>query len=267
MKKIGILGVGNMGSAILHGLCKNGLREQLFFMERNKQQAKLLAQETQVSYVEEMQAFCQQGDYFILAIKPDGYEAVLKEMARFLREEQIVISITPGKSVKDLQKMLQGHQKVVRAMPNMPAKVQAGMSAVCYDAAYYTEEEEKMIEIIFSAIGAYEVVSEEMMDLVVCASGSSPAYIYLMIEALADGLVKNGFPRQKAYFFVAQTMLGSAKLLLETKQHPAVLKDQICSPGGTTMAGVAQLEKFGFRNALIQATDACYKKVQNMKGE
>lgn len=134
-----------------------------------------------------------------------------------------------------------------------------------FDASLFSFSEKEMIEKIFKSFGKYAVVEEKLMSAVTCAVGSSPAYVYMFIESLADSVVKYGIPRQSALEMAAQTVLGAAKMVLETKKHPAELKDAVCSPGGTTIAGVAALEEYGFRNSIIKATDACYEKAENIK--
>lgn len=145
-------------------------------------------------------------------------------------------------------------------MPNTPALIGEGMAGIAYDASAFTFEEQDVLAKLFSSIGRYEKVEEEMMNAVVCASGSSPAYVYMFIEALADGAVKQGLQRDKAYTFAAQTVKGAAEMVLKTGKHPGELKDAVCSPGGTTIAAVSALEENGFRNAIIKATDACMEK-------
>ena len=150
-------------------------------------------------------------------------------------------------------------------MPNTPAMIGEGMTGVCFDENEFDENEIDVINKIFESTGKAKKVDEKLMNSVVCASGSSPAYVFMFIEALADSAVKCGLPRKDAYEFVAQTVLGSAKLMLETGKHPGELKDMVCSPGGTTIAGVAELEKNGFRKAIFEATDACFNKCNNIK--
>ena len=150
-------------------------------------------------------------------------------------------------------------------MPNTPALLGEGMTGVCYDAKAFDDEEKETIREIFTSFGEMCIVEERLMSAVVCASGSSPAYVYMFIEALADSAVKYGLPRDTAYKMAAQTVLGSAKMVLETGEHPGALKDKVCSPGGTTIAAVAALEEHGFRNAVIKAGDACYEKCENIK--
>lgn len=139
------------------------------------------------------------------------------------------------------------------------------MTGISYDDNAFTFEEKDMINEFFNSFGRVVKVNESLMSAVVCASGSSPAYVYMFIEALADGVVQYGIPRSQAYELVAQTVLGSAKMVLETGEHPGMLKDKVCSPGGTTIRAVAALEANGFRNALIKASDECYKKCTGEK--
>ena len=139
------------------------------------------------------------------------------------------------------------------------------MTGICYDDRLFDFNERDVIGKIFSSFGRYIKVEERQMSAVVCVSGSSPAYVYMFIEALADGAVKYGLPRDVAYEMAAQAVMGSAKMVLETKEHPGKLKDQVCSPGGTTIAGVSALEEYGFRNSIIKATDECYKKSEGIK--
>jgi len=155
--------------------------------------------------------------------------------------------------------------RVVRSMPNTPAMVGEGMTGVCYEDALFSEEEKNTIEEFFTSFGKMERVEEKLMDVVGSASGCSPAYVYMFIEALADGCVRNGLPRQTAYRMAAQAVLGSAKMVLETGMHPGELKDMVCSPGGTTIEGVAALEEGGFRSAVIKACDANFQKNKKLK--
>ena len=163
-----------------------------------------------------------------------------------------------------LKEKLGIEKRVVRAMPNTPALLGEGMTGVCYNDSDFDEEERKTIEEIFQSFGKMRKVEERQMSAVVCVSGSSPAYVYMFIEALADSAVKYGLPRDAAYEMAAQAVYGSAKMVLETGEHPAALKDKVCSPGGTTIAGVSALEEFGFRNAVIKAGDACSVKSENI---
>jgi pyrroline-5-carboxylate reductase len=181
---------------------------------------------------------------------------VLSEIKDILTKEQILISIAPGKSVDWLQEQLGRVMKVIRTMPNTPALVGEGMTGITANSEV-TEEEMQEVLQIFSCIGKVEEVPESLMDAVVAVSGSSPAYLFLMLEAMADAAVQCGMPRAQAYRFAAQSMYGSAKLLEQTGKHPGELKDMVCSPAGTTIAAVAKLEEKGFRSAIIEAMRVC----------
>ena len=201
----------------------------------------------------------------MLAVKPQYYDAVLKNIKYAVKPEQIVISIAPGITIDSLVKKLGDGKRIVRAMPNTPALLGEGMTGVTYDRGLFTEEEEQEIRAFFQSFGRMEYVEERLMSAVVCASGSSPAYVYMFIEALADSAVRYGLPRDKAYEFAAQTVKGAAEMVLQTGKHPGELKDMVCSPAGTTIAGVAALEEYGFRNAVLKANEACYEKCEAIK--
>lgn len=265
MKQFGFIGMGNMGYAILKGLLKSKVPDQIIFSARNKEHMEQVAAETGVSYAADNRICAKESACLVLAVKPQQFDTVIGEIRDAVTEEQIIISIAPGITIADLQKRFGKKCRIVRAMPNTPALVGAGMTGVCYDKALFSDKEKQMIETLFTSFGRMTVVEEKLMDVVVCASGSSPAYVYMFIEALADSAVKYGIPRADAYKLVAQTVLGSAKMVLETGEHPGLLKDKVCSPGGTTIAGVAALEEYGMRNAVFKATDACYAKCKGIQ--
>lgn len=265
MKSIGFIGMGNMGGAMLRGLLKVFEPEEIVFSRKDKEKGRELSEGTRVAFVEDNKECASMVKYLILAVKPQYFREVLEEIRPVLGEEQILISIAAGISIEKIKKDIGKKVRVIRAMPNTPALLGEGMTGVCYDTSDYTEGERAVIRHIFESFGRMEIVNEELMNAVICVSGSSPAYVYLFIEALADGAVKYGIPRQKAYEMAAQTVLGAAKMVLETKEHPGVLKDRVCSPSGTTIAGVAALEEHGFRNAVLKACDSCYKKAEDME--
>lgn len=265
MAKIGFIGMGNMGTAMMKGLLTHGFSaEDLLFTDADKEKGRSRERETGVYFAESNPACAEAAEYLVLAVKPQYYEAVLQEISPGMRKGQIVISIAPGKTVGYLQQMLGEGIRIVRAMPNTPALLGEGMTGVCFAEKDFSLEEKEVIRRFFCSFGKMEMVEERLMDAVVCASGSSPAYVYMLIEALADSAVKCGLPRDKAYAMVAQTVAGSAKMVLETGKHPGELKDMVCSPGGTTIAAVEALEEWGFRNALMKATDACYLRCKSV---
>ena len=265
MAKIGFIGMGNMGGAILHGLLKVYGPEDMIFTAAHQEKMDRVTSETKVPHGTSNRDCAGGVKYLVLAVKPQYFDAVFAEIKEVLTPEQVVISLAPGISIANITERLGGNVRVVRAMPNTPAMLGAGMTGVAYEASAYTEEERREIEVIFTSCGKMELVEERLMDAVGCVSGSSPAFVYMFIEALADSGVKYGLPRKTAYAMAAQTVLGSAQMVLETGKHPGQLKDEVCSPGGTTIAGVSALEEHGLRNAVIKAADACYEKTQRMK--
>ena len=265
MAKTGFIGTGNMGYAILKGLLKIYSQDELMITDANKDKRKQVSQETGVDAAEDNETLAKSVKYIVLAVKPQYYGAVLKDIAPVVTKEQVIISIAPGITIDDLKKELGDDKRIVRAMPNTPALIGEGMTGVCYDRQLFTEEEEKEIHTFFSSFGKMRIVEERLINAVVCVSGSSPAYVYMFIEALADSAVKYGLPRDTAYEMAAQAVAGSAKMVLETGKHPGELKDAVCSPGGTTIAAVSALEEAGFRSAVIKAADACFEKCNSVK--
>lgn len=265
MAKFGFIGMGNMGYAILKGLLQAYTKEEIIFTDVNRERAEQVAKETGAGYAESGALCAQEAEYVVLAVKPQYYNGVLEEIRPVLEEGQKVISIAPGISIDSLKEKLGQDKRIIRAMPNTPALLGEGMTGVCYDKEKFSEAEQKEIQVFFQSFGKMHLVEERLMNAVVCVSGSSPAYVYMFIEALADSAVKYGLPRDAAYEMAAQTVLGSAKMVLETGEHPGMLKDKVCSPGGTTIAAVSALEECGFRSAVIKAADACYEKCTNIK--
>jgi pyrroline-5-carboxylate reductase len=264
MAKIGIIGIGNMGFAILKGLLKTYGKEDIIFTDVNKERCAQISSEMGVAYAESNARCASQAKYVVLAVKPQYFDPVLSDIRNEVTEDHVIISIAPGITTAQLKEKLGEEKRMVRAMPNTPALLGEGMTGVCYDEKAFSQEEKETISDIFRSLGRMRIVEERLMNAVVCASGSSPAYVYMFIEALADGAVKYGLPRDAAYEMAAQTVLGSARMVLETGEHPGALKDKVCSPGGTTIEGVSALEESGFRSAVIKAADACFKKCEKL---
>lgn len=264
MAKIGFIGMGNMGYAMLKGVLKVFDRDEILFCDASESRMRMISEETGVSHTESNAECANNAKYIVLAVKPQFYNQVIKSIVNVITKDHVIISIAPGITIQYLVDNLGFDSRVVRAMPNTPALLGVGMTGICYDAKLFTYDEKETIEKFFNSFGRVKVVNENLMSAVTCASGSSPAYVYMFIEAMADSVVKYGIPRDIAYEMVAQTVMGSAKMVLETKEHPGKLKDNVCSPAGTTIAGVSALEEFGFRNAIIKATDACFEKAEKM---
>ena len=264
MAVIGFIGMGNMGYALLKGLLKEFPAEELVFTAKTDETRRRVYAETQVTYTQSNAECANSCKYVVLAVKPQYYPQVLKQIRYAVTEEHVVISLAPGITIEQLKEALGSDKRIVRAMPNTPALIGEGMTGLTYLEEELQEDEIAMVHKIFGSVGRYADVEERMMSAVVCASGSSPAFVYQFIEALADGAVQFGLPRAQAYTFAAQAVLGSAKMVLETGEHPAELKDNVCSPGGTTIEGVAVLEAKGMRSAVIEAASAVFDKCQRM---
>lgn len=263
--KLGFIGCGNMASAIINGIIANGLMKpeevigaDIFAPSREKVKETL-----GIQIAENNKEVIRKADAFVLSIKPQFYEEVIHEIREEVRENQIIITLAPGKTVAWLEEQFAKPVKIVRTMPNTPAMVQEGMTAACPNANVTDEELEYVLQILRS-FGEVEVVPERLIDAVVAVSGSSPAYVYMLIEAMADAAVAEGMPRKQAYTFAAKAVMGSAKMVLETGKHPGELKDMVCSPGGTTIEAVKVLEETGFRGSVMQAMEVCAEKSRNM---
>lgn len=267
MAIFGFIGVGNMGKPLLKAAVNAFGESQVIYSSGPIDYMEKIAKETGLPYTKDNVTVVKNCKYLILAIKPQIFPIILDEIKDYITKDHIVISIAVGLTIDSIKKSLGQDARIVRAMPNTPAQVNEGMTGVSYSENDFSEDEIKILDQFFSSFGKYEVFDEKLMNAVGCASGSSPAYAYVFIEALADSVVSLGIPRDKAYSMVAQTLLGSAKMVLETGEHPAKLKDNVCSPGGTTITGVKALEEHGFRNAIMKATEACYAKTIQMSKE
>lgn len=265
MAEIGFIGMGNMGYALLKGTLKVFPPESFVFTAKTKETMRKVCAQTQVPYAPSNAECANTCKYVVLAVKPQCYPSVLKQIRYAVTPEHVIISLAPGITIGALKEILGSDRRIIRAMPNTPALIGEGMTGLSFRSEEFSEEEIEVVHKLFGAAGNYADVEERLMSAVVCASGSSPAYVYQFIEALADGAVKYGMPREQAYLFAAQAVAGAARMVLETGEHPAVLKDKVCSPGGTTIAGVAALEEYGFRNAVLKACDACYEKSESIK--
>lgn len=259
MSLFGFIGVGNMGSALLRACYKTFGKNELVYADISKIKCSQIEEELLISPEENNCALVKKCKYLVLAIKPQYMSDVLEEIKDVLTPEHILISIAVGVTIDSIKSIL-GNVRVIRAMPNTPALIFKGTTGISFSSDNFTDDEKNIIDKFFRSFGEYEVFDENLMNALTCASGSSPAYVYTFIEALADSVVSHGIPRDKAYKLVAQTVLGAAAMVLETGEHPAVLKDQVCSPGGTTIAAIKALEQNGFRSAIMKATDACYER-------
>lgn len=258
--RIGIIGIGNMGEAILRGALRGGvvLPAEVSAFDLNREKLKALQTELGIMACNSAMELIQGSDIILLAVKPHICPSVLAENASALQNKAL-ISIAAGWSQQRLANALPKSVRILRVMPNTPALVGRGMS-VLESGSTLRKEESAFAIRLFSSIGRVTEVESRLMDAVTAVSGSGPAYVYLFIEALADGGVREGLPRALAYELAAQTVLGSAQMVLETGEHPGKLKDNVCSPGGTTIEAVAALENSGLRASVLSAVKACADK-------
>ena len=262
MDRIGFIGMGNMGSAMLKGALKTYSSGDITFYDPDEEKRNRVSSETHIIASDSAADCANDVKYLVLAIKPQVYDAVAKDIWNVITEDHVIISLAPNISIAQLEELYGMKTRIIRAMPNTPALVGEGMTGLAAKDDTFTEEELNTVKEFFESFGKCKYVPEALMSSIVCASGSSPAYVYMFIEALADSCVKYGLPRQDAYEFAAQAVLGSAKMVLETGENPAKLKDNVCSPGGTTIRAVEALEENGFRNAIFKATEACFNKCE-----
>lgn len=263
--KIALIGSGNMGSAMLKGIVSAGLADpaDVVVSDVSEEKQAALASELGCSGTCDNVVAVSGAATVIVAVKPQYLDGVVSGFAGALDQGAVVVSIAAGVSLARLEGLLPAGTKVVRVMPNLPAMVLEGMSALCPNAQV-APEELAYVKGLFEGFGKAEVVPENLMDAVVAVSGSAPAYVCLFIEAMADAAVVEGMPRAQAYAFAEQAVLGTAKYLQETGTHPAVLKDMVSSPAGTTIAAVAELERGGFRATVMDALAACAQRNRDL---
>lgn len=263
--KLGFIGTGNMASAIMGGVIRNNLisADEIIGSDSFAKSREAAAAKFGIHVTDANTEVVKQAEILVLSVKPQFYASVIQEIKDAIKEDQLVITIAPGKTLAWLEEQFGKPVKIMRTMPNTPALVNAGMTAAVPNA-YMTESDQERVKAILESFGRVEIVAEHLMDVVVSTSGSSPAYVYMMIEAMADAAVSGGMARAQAYQFAAQAVLGSAKMVLETGMHPGELKDMVCSPGGTTIEAVRTLEALGFRSAVIEAMKVCEEKSKIM---
>jgi pyrroline-5-carboxylate reductase len=266
-KKVGFIGGGNMAAALLRGLLHGGAflePHHVIVSDTSRARLDLLASEHKgIQTTTSNAEVCAFADVVVLAVKPQIVDKVLTQIAPSFREPSLLVSVAAGVSTGAIESKLPRGSRVVRSMPNTAATVLAGATAICR-GAFATDEDVQIAEQFFGLVGRAVVLDETLIDAVTGLSGSGPAYVMLIIEALADGGVKVGLSRDTALMLAAQTVFGSAKLLLETGEHPGRLKDMVTSPGGTAIAGLHTLEAGGLRTTLINAVEAASRRAQEL---
>ena len=263
MKKIGFIGCGNMGGAILMGAlaCGTLTKEQVYVYDVSAAVMERM-DKLGVNPVGSVRELCEKSDLIVAAVKPQFAKETLASAGDMLNGK-CILSIMAGITSLRLKEMVTGEVRVLRCMPNTPAMVSEGAFALCSDTDALPEEK-AMAQEIFSNLGIVEWVRENLIDAVCGVSGSGPAYVAMFIEAMADGGVLEGLPRATAYKLAAQTVVGTGKMILEKGYHPGELKDMVCSPAGTTIAGCLELEQGGMRAAVTKAVIAIAEKSKNM---
>lgn len=255
-KRVGFLGAGNIGEAMIRGLLQAGLvpPEDVAASDARPDRLVQLARQYRVRTCASNVQLVAESDVVVLAVKPQILMAVCKEIAAVATDARLIVSVAAGVSTETLRAHLPRADRVIRVMPNTPALVLEGVTAIAR-AEGLREGDLETAQELFGAVGRVVVLDEDLMDAVTGLSGSGPAYVAIVIESLADGGVKMGLDRATAMTLAAQTVLGSARLILETGTHPGQLKDMVSSPGGTTIAGIAALEEGGVRRTFISAVE------------
>ena len=267
MKNIGFIGCGNMGGAIIGGIINSGITqpENIVVYDKSAISIEGVRGKYNITVAKDEKDAAKRSDVLFLAVKPSVIYDVIDDIKACISNNTVVVSIAAGQSIEKIENAFGKKVSLMRVMPNTPALVGEGMSALSPNSVLDKDEAAKeYIMRIFSGIGKAELVPEKLMDAVTGVSGSSPAYVFMFIEALADAAVLAGMPRNQSYTFAAQAVLGSAKMVLETGLHPGELKDMVCSPGGTTIEAVSVLEEKGMRSSVLEAVKACVEKSKKL---
>ncbi len=259
--KIGFIGIGNIGTPLVKGLMHSGtsLPEDTYVYDVDRRKVEELVKETGVRAAKDNAELVRECDYILLAVKPAYVRSVLESVKDLFTEDKVLVSVAVGITTDTLKSILGDSAKIVRAIPNLPVMVGEGMTLLCF-GQNLSEDEKAVARSLFESSGRADELEERLMSEVTALTSSSPAYVFLLIEAMGDGAVQQGIPRKNAYRLAAQAVLGAAKMVLETGLHPAELKDQVCSPAGTTIEAVYTLEKNGFRHLIMEAMSECTRK-------
>ncbi len=255
--KIAFIGCGSMGSAIIHAVCKKFNSKNIKISAKHFEHAKKIADAENCIAAASNAEAVSGSKYIFLAVKPLHIKEIIDEIKKNLSDDAVLISMAPGITLKELSEKYDA--PYVRIMPNVGAKVSQSMTAIACSEELSAGDLNEVKEIL-AAAGRVETIDEKLMGCVTAVSGSGPAYAFVFMEALADAAVRFGMPRKDAYVYAAQTLKGAAETVLYSEECPAALKDSVCSPGGTTIEGIAALEKFGFRNSVMEAVAAAFKK-------
>ncbi|MGE5194083.1 MAG: pyrroline-5-carboxylate reductase [Deltaproteobacteria bacterium] len=256
-KRVGFIGAGKMATALAHGLCQTGFTtpDRIVASDVSAAAREAFAASTRARTVESNADVLAHGEIVVLAVKPQHFRPVLGELKSHVGLQHLIVSIAAGIALETMAAVLGRDRRLVRVMPNTPCLVGTSASAYCLGGAASVEDG-RLVARLLDAVGISFELPEQLLDSVTGLSGSGPAFVCLVIEALADGGVKMGLPRDVSLKLAAQTVLGTARMVLETGQHPAALKDAVASPGGTTIAGLHELERGALRGCLMSAVEA-----------
>lgn len=264
-KELGIIGVGKIGSAILKRLISTNTldKDNIIIFDIDDDKRNKLSEQCKVESAENNEELAKSSKFILIAVIPQVIDTVLKEIGPIITNEQVIISIAAGVSFNHINKIVNPSVGLIRIMTNTPALIGAAATAIAHNENI-KDDQLDFVKEIFNAVGMVVELEERHLDAVTGLSGSGPAYMFIIIEALADGGVKMGLPRAIALKLAAQTLLGSAKLLLETNIHPAALKDMVATPGGTTITAIHELESAKIRATLISAVEAATLKSRSL---
>lgn len=264
-KKISILGAGNMGEALLRGILSAGLykKEEIIASDISKERLAQINSTYGVETTKNNIEASASSKFIIIAVKPDAVKSIIEEISPSIDGSKVIISIVAGVPIERIRRWLKKEAHIIRVMPNTPVLVREGASAIA-PGPVVRDREMETVRKIFDSVGKTVILAEKYLDAVTGLSGSGPAYVFTIIEALADGGVKVGLPRKEATLLAAQTVLGAAKMVLETGRHPGSLKDMVTSPGGTTIEGLHRLEASGIRAALMSAVEHATKRAEEL---
>lgn len=264
-RTIGFIGAGNMAEALISGLLhgKRITPAQLLASDINASKVARLRENYKIEAASTNRDVAKQADVLVLAVEPQVLDKALADLGVVIREETLLISVAAGYPIARIAHYVPGTTQIVRSMPNTPSLIREGVTAVAYDDRL-SDAHASIVRALFESIGQVVKVEEGALDAVTGLSGGGPAYVYVMIEALADGGVKAGLPRETAQLLAAQTVSGAARMVLELREHPGILKDRVASPGGTTISGLHELERGGLRATLISAVEAATRRSQEL---
>ncbi len=262
--KTGFIGAGNMGGAILRSFASSEhIRGSLYVYSRTKSKTEKLAEELGIRTCDSAAELAAACDIIIIGVKPDTVAEIIKQIKPVYTSDKIVISMAAGISISAIEDMLGKQAKIIRIMPNTPVAVGEGMTAIFVNGNI-SKEDRQIVYDMFSQSGRAEFADESLIHCIIGVSGSSPAYTYMYIDALAKAAQAEGMDRNQAVEFAAQSVLGAAKMVLETDKSPQELRDNVCSPGGTTIEAVKTLQQNGFLEKLTEGFDACVRKSEDM---